>query len=112
MNKQDLYDTVYDVVMLDDEPGDKETYEYIINHYDIEKIYYDFNCDIVVFAEWIRSFMWVLVGSLRLLFLFGGKDMREARNYYMIINIIDDITKSERKAMEHEMELIKGIFNR
>ena len=57
MNKQDLYDTVYDVVMLDDEPGDKETYEYIINHYDIEKIYYDFNCDIVVFAEWIRSFM-------------------------------------------------------
>ena len=35
--------------------------------------------------------------------------MREARNYYMIINIIDDITKSERKAMEHEMELIKGI---
>ena len=35
--------------------------------------------------------------------------MREARNYYMIINIIDDIAKNERKVTEHEMELIKGI---
>ena len=35
--------------------------------------------------------------------------MREARNYYMIVNIIDDITKNGRRTTEHEMELIKGI---
>lgn len=57
MDKDDLYDVIYDVIMLDDEPGDKETCEYIIEHYDIEKVYNDFNCDMLVFAEWIRTFI-------------------------------------------------------
>lgn len=35
--------------------------------------------------------------------------MREASNYYMIVNIIDDIAKNGRKTTEHDMELIKGI---
>lgn len=57
MDKDDLYDVIYDVIMLDAEPGDKETCEYIIEHYDIEKVYNDFNCDMLVFAEWIRTFI-------------------------------------------------------
>ena len=35
--------------------------------------------------------------------------MREARSYYMIVAIIDDIAKNGRRATEHDMELIKGI---
>lgn len=57
MNKEDLYDIIYDVVMLDDEPRDKETCEYIIEHYDIEKVYAELGKDIGKFGEWIRSFM-------------------------------------------------------
>lgn len=57
MSKDDLYDIIYDVVMLDDEPGDKATCEYIIEHYDIEKVYVEFDKDIRKFGEWIRTFM-------------------------------------------------------
>lgn len=57
MDKQDLYDVIYDVIMLDDEPADKETCEYIIEHYDVEKIYNDFNMDLNQFANWVRTFM-------------------------------------------------------
>ena len=57
MKKQDLYDMIYDVVMLDDEPVDKETCEYIIEHYDVEKVYNDFNTDLKRFIYWIRTFM-------------------------------------------------------
>ena len=39
----------------------------------------------------------------------GGIKMREIKSYYMIVNIIDDIAKNQRKATEHDMELIKGI---
>lgn len=57
MNKQELYDIVYDVVMLDDELGDKETCEYIIEHYDIKKVFECFNNDLSEFANWVRTFM-------------------------------------------------------
>lgn len=33
----------------------------------------------------------------------------EANSYYMIVNIIDDIAKKERKATEHEMTIINGV---
>lgn len=35
--------------------------------------------------------------------------MRAVNSYYMITNIIDYIIKNEKKATEHELELIKGI---
>lgn len=35
--------------------------------------------------------------------------MNEINGYYMIVNVIDNIAKSERKATEHDLELIKAI---
>lgn len=58
MSKDDLYDIIYDVVTLDDEPGDKATCEYIIEHYDVEEVYAEFNEDMEKFANWVRTFMY------------------------------------------------------
>lgn len=35
--------------------------------------------------------------------------MNEINGYYMIVNVIDEIAKLERKATEYDLELIKAI---
>lgn len=54
---QVLYDVIYDIVMLDDQPGDKEICEYIITHFNIEKVYDNFSRDLEKFSDWVREFM-------------------------------------------------------
>lgn len=54
---QVLYDIIYDIVMLDDHPGDKEICEYIITHFNIEKVYDDFGGNLEKFSDWVREFM-------------------------------------------------------